>query len=101
MATKRYSVEIAGVDLAGQNHGCAFFNSMDEEHRVLRSFDKDDFDRGEKATHEAYVNGLAEGGVNVRELIGDGRLEVLPWTEKTESHDPRIVSCGYDAGLFV
>jgi hypothetical protein len=70
MATKRYSVEIAGVDLAGQNHGCAFFNSMDEEHRVLRSFYQDDFDRGEKATHEAYLNRLAEAGVNVRELIG-------------------------------
>jgi hypothetical protein len=88
MATKRYSVEIAGVDLAGQNHVCAFFNNMDEEHRVLRSFYKDGFDRGEKATHivdsenrEAYLNRLAEVGVNVRELIGHGRLEVLPWID--------------------
>jgi hypothetical protein len=57
MATNQYSVEIAGVDLAGQNHVCAFFNNMDEEHRVLRSFYNDGFDRGEKATHiEARLN---------------------------------------------
>jgi hypothetical protein len=46
-------VEIAGVNLAGQIHVCAFFNTMDEEHRVLRSFYKGGFDRGEKATHIA------------------------------------------------
>jgi hypothetical protein len=88
MATNQYSVDLAGVDLAGQNHGYAFFNNMDEEHRVLRSFYKDGLDRGEKAAHivlsenrEAYLNRLAEAGVNVRELIGDARLDVLQWTD--------------------
>ena len=38
MATNERSVELAGVNLAGQNHVCAFFNTMDEEHRVLCSF---------------------------------------------------------------
>ena len=51
MATNERSVELAGVNLAGQNHVCAFFNTMDEEHRVLGSFYKGGFDRGEKATH--------------------------------------------------
>ncbi|MDX6289050.1 MAG: hypothetical protein QOH42_849 [Blastocatellia bacterium] len=51
MSGNEYSVEIAGGNLAGQNHVCAFFNTSDEEHRVLGSFYKDGFDRGEKATH--------------------------------------------------
>ncbi len=51
MATNERSVELAGINLAGQNHGCAFFNTMEEEHRVLRSFYTGGFDRGEKATH--------------------------------------------------
>jgi hypothetical protein len=51
MATNERSVELAGVNLAGQNHVCAFFNTMDEEHRVLGSFHKGGFDRSDKATH--------------------------------------------------
>ena len=33
------------------NHVCAFFNTIDEEHRVLGTFYKDGIDRGEKAPH--------------------------------------------------
>jgi hypothetical protein len=51
MATNERSVELAGVNLTGQNHVCTFFNTMDEEHRVLRSFYKGGFERSEKATH--------------------------------------------------
>jgi hypothetical protein len=51
MATNERSLEVAGVDLTGQNHVCAFFNTMDEEHRVLRSFYLGGFEQSEKATH--------------------------------------------------
>jgi len=51
METKNHSVQFAGGNLAGQRHICAFFNSIDEEHRVLRSFIKDGLERGEKAFH--------------------------------------------------
>jgi hypothetical protein len=51
MAKHEHSVELAGVNLAGRNHVCAFFNTIDEEHRVLGSFYKDGIDRGEKAAH--------------------------------------------------
>jgi hypothetical protein len=40
MATNERSTGLAGVDFAGQNHVCAFFNTMDEEHRVLGPFHK-------------------------------------------------------------
>lgn len=71
------SVEIP----SGRNHVCAFFTSMDEEHRVLRAFYKDGFDRGEKATHivagedrEEYIKRLAETGINVQETMAAGQL---------------------------
>src|SRR5229473_1209343 len=88
MATPQHPVEFAGVNIAGQNHVCAFFNTMDEEHRVLRSFYKGGFELGEKATHivdaenrEAYLKRLAEAGLNVQELMDTGRLELVPWTD--------------------
>jgi DcmR-like sensory protein len=88
MANDEHSVHFAGVDLGGQRHVCAFFNSMDEEHTVLGSFYKDGLDRGEKATHivdadnrEEYLKRLAEAGINVQEMMDTGQLEVLPWTD--------------------
>jgi MEDS: MEthanogen/methylotroph, DcmR Sensory domain len=82
------SVELAGVNFTGQNHVCAFFNTMDEEHRVLGSFYKEGFDRGEKATHivdsenrERYLKRLADAGTDVQKLMHNGQLEVLPWTD--------------------
>jgi len=88
MANDEHSVHFAGVDLGGQRHVCAFFNSMDEEHRVLGSFYKDGLDRGEKATHivdadnrQEYLKRLAEAGINVQEMMDTGQLEVLPWTD--------------------
>ena len=78
------SVEIP----SGRNHVCAFFSTMDEEHRVLRAFYKNGFDRGEKATHivagedrKEYIKRLAETGIKVEELMAAGQLEVLPWTD--------------------
>src|SRR5258706_13029910 len=86
METKNHSVQFAGGNLAGQRHICAFFNSIDEEHRVLRSFFKDGFDRGEKATHivdpekrEEHLKRLAEAGINVRQAMDTGQLELRPW----------------------
>jgi DcmR-like sensory protein len=88
MATIEHSVELAGVNLAGRNHVCAFFNTIDEEHRVLGSFYKDGLDRGEKAAHivdpanrEEHLKRLAEAGIHVQEMMDTGQLEVLPWTD--------------------
>src|SRR5260370_1892742 len=84
MATS-HSVEFAGGNLSGQRHICAFFNSTDEEHRALRSFIKDGFDRGDKAFHlvdaqlrEEHLKRLAEAGINVQETMATGQLEVRP-----------------------
>lgn len=88
MAKDRHSERLEAVNLRGCHHICAFFNSMDEEHRVLGSFYSDGFDRGEKATHivdaehrDHYLKRLAEDGVDVKKMIDTGQLEVLPWTD--------------------
>jgi hypothetical protein len=88
MATEGRSVPLAGGNLAGQRHICAFFNTTDEEHRVLRSFIKDGFDRGDRAFHlvdpkqrDEHLKRLAEAGVDVQEAMDTGQLEVRPWQD--------------------
>src|SRR6266403_895238 len=88
MATNSDSVKFAGGILGGQRHICAFFNSADEEHRVLHSFIKDGFDRGDKAFHlvdpelrEEHLKRLARAGINVQNAMDTGQLEVRPWQD--------------------
>jgi hypothetical protein len=86
MTTENQSVEFAGGKLAG--HICAFFNSADEEYRVLRSFYKDGIDRGDRAFHlvdpeqrEDHLRRLAGAGINVQEAMDSGQLEVRYWQD--------------------
>jgi hypothetical protein len=86
MGSNDHSVQFAGGTLGRHRHICAFFNSVDEEHRVLRSFIKEGFDRGEKAFHivdpelrEEHLKRLTEDGVSVERAVGSGQLEVRPW----------------------
>jgi len=83
-----HSVEFAGGNLGGHRHICALFNSADEEYRVLRSFLKDGFDRGDKAFHlvdselrEEHLRRLAEAGIHVHEAMNTGQLEVRRWQD--------------------
>src|SRR5216684_2478109 len=88
MGTVDRSVRFAGGTLGRHRHICAFFNSIDEEHRVLRSFIKDGFDRGEKAFHivdpelrAEHLKRLAEAGINVEKAMDNGQLEVRRWED--------------------
>src|SRR5258707_1896181 len=88
MANENRSVEFSEGKLGGQHHICAFFNNADEEYRVLRSFYKDGFDRGDKAFHlvdpelrEEHLRRLAEAGINVQEAMDSGQLEVRRWQD--------------------
>ena len=88
MGTNGSSVRCAGGILGQHRHICAFFNSVDEEHRVLRSFIKDGFDRGDKAFHlvdpelsEDHLRRLAEAGIDVEQAVGTGQLELRRWQD--------------------
>jgi MEDS: MEthanogen/methylotroph, DcmR Sensory domain len=73
----------------GENrHVCAFFNSLDEQHRVLNSFIKEGFDQGDKAFHlvdperrEEHLRRLADAGIDVETAMVSGQLEVHPWQD--------------------
>ena len=79
----------AASNALGENrHVCAFFNGIDEQHRVLRSFIKDGFDQGDRAFHlidperrKEHLRRLAAAGIDVEEVIDSGQLEVHPWRE--------------------
>jgi hypothetical protein len=88
MRTNEHSVQFAGGALGRERHICAFFNSIDEQDRVLRSFIKEGFDRGEKAFHivdpglrEEHLKRLAEAGIDVERAMGSGQLEVRVWQD--------------------
>jgi hypothetical protein len=88
MSAQNHSVEIAGSTLGRHRHVCAFFNGMEEQHRVLRSFFTDGFDQGDKAFHlvdperrEEHLGRLAGAGIDVPEAMGSGQLEVRPWED--------------------
>jgi len=88
MTTNGGSVQCAGGSLGQHRHICAFFNSVDEEHRVLRSFIKDGFDSGDKAFHIVdperqgeHLKRLTEAGIDAEQAIGTGQLELRRWQD--------------------
>jgi hypothetical protein len=90
METTAHSLQFARSTFSQYRHICAFFNSSDEQHRVLRPFIKDGFDQGDKAYHyidperrEEHLSWLAEAGINVQDAIGVGQLEVRPWQDSS------------------
>jgi hypothetical protein len=88
------SLPFSGSDYGQSRHICAFFNGIDEQHRVLRSFITDGFGRGDKAFHlvdpeqrAEHLRRLADAGIDVDEAMGSGQLEVRPWQDGPLSGD--------------
>jgi MEDS: MEthanogen/methylotroph, DcmR Sensory domain len=88
VATNGDSVHCAGGSLGQHRHICAFFSGVDEQHRVLRSFIKEGFERGDKAFHivdpdlwEDHLRRLAESGIDVKQTMGTGQLELRRWQD--------------------
>jgi DcmR-like sensory protein len=51
MATVEQPVHVGRQTLGSERHICAFFNSPEEEYRVIAPFIRDGIERGEKAFH--------------------------------------------------
>ncbi len=62
-------IPFAGSQLCEARHVCAFFNSADEEYRVLLPFIKDGFDCGDKAVHVVNPD---QRGDHLQRLIAAG-----------------------------
>jgi MEDS: MEthanogen/methylotroph, DcmR Sensory domain len=81
-------IHVADGVLGQRCHICAFFNGFDEQHRVLRSFIKEGFERGDRAFHivdpelrQDHLNRLAEAGIDVDQAIATGQLELRRWQD--------------------
>ncbi len=81
-------IRFAGATLGSKRHVCAFFNSPDEEYRVLLPFIKEGFERGEKAFHivdpelrEEHLRRLESAGIDVDAAEKDGRFELCNWAD--------------------
>ncbi len=81
-------IHFAGSQLDEVRHVCAFFNSDDEEYRVLLPFIKDGFGCGDKAVHvvnpnqhKDHLQRLAAVGIDTTAAQQSGQLEVRTNTE--------------------
>jgi hypothetical protein len=88
MSTDSPAITLAGRDVTGHRHACAFFNSLDEEFEVLLPFVRDGLARGDKAFHivdpdgrDAYLRRMKEGGVDVDRTLSDGQFQVKVWED--------------------
>ena len=76
-------IRFAGSELAESRHVCAFFNSHDEEYRVLMPFIRDGFARGDKAVHVVnpgehadHLARLTAAGIDVTRAQQSGQFEL-------------------------
>jgi hypothetical protein len=81
-------ISLAGSQLGEVRHVCAFFNSDDEEYRVLLPFIKDGFECGDKAVHVINPGGhhnhlqrLVAAGIDAAAAQHSGQFELRTSTE--------------------
>jgi len=81
-------ISFAGSELGETRHVCAFFNSDEEEYRVLLPFIKDGFRCGHKAIHVVnpeqrndHLNRLIAAGIDAAAAQQSGQLELKTNTE--------------------
>jgi hypothetical protein len=88
MKTIAAPIPFAGSQLSETRHVCAFFNSDDEEYRVLLPFIKDGFECGDKAVHVVtadrrrdHLQRLAAVGIDATAAQQSGQFELRTDTE--------------------
>jgi MEDS: MEthanogen/methylotroph, DcmR Sensory domain len=76
-------MRFAGSELAEVRHICAFFNSDEEEYRVLIPFIKEGFESGNRAVHivnpdqrHDHLQRLSGAGIDVTAVQHSGQLEL-------------------------
>ncbi len=81
-------ISLAGSRLGEARHVCAFFNSEDEEYRVLLPFIKEGFECGDKAVHVVnpgqhhdHLQRLASVGIDTAASQQSGQFELRTNTE--------------------
>ncbi len=86
-------ISFAGSQLAETRHVCAFFNSEEEEYRVLLPFIRDGLECGHKAIHvvnpdqrDDHMQRLVAAGMDPAAAERNGQLEVRPNTARSNRY---------------
>jgi hypothetical protein len=86
MAQTSRTVNLARATVNCRCHVCAFFNSRDDEEKVMLPFFKEGLDLGDRAVYildkserSDRVQRLADTGVDTAEAEASGQLEVRSW----------------------
>ncbi len=81
-------IHFANATLGAERHICAFFNSPEEEYRVLTPFIREGIERGEKAFHivdprlvEDHIRRLQDAGIDTDASSRRGQLVVKRWQD--------------------
>lgn len=81
-------VRLAGRTLAEKRHVCAFFNSREEQNKVIIPFLKEGLERGEKVLRimdphmrDEYLSAYRAGGMDVQAAEQNGQMEIRHWHE--------------------
>ena len=88
MQSTEAPIHFANATLGTERHICAFFNSADEEYRVLSPFIREGIERGEKGFHivdpmllDDHFQRLEQGGIDARAAEKRGQLVVRRWQD--------------------
>lgn len=83
-ASSTLPIRLAGRTLTRHRHICAFFNSREEQDKVLMPFFKEGLERGEKILnivdarrHDEHVCACEKHGIDAEAARASGQLEVL------------------------
>jgi hypothetical protein len=87
-AVTEQPISFAGGQLDAHRHVCAFFESFDEELRVLGPFIQEGIERGEKAFHivdpawrAGYPGKLQQAGIDAQSALEREQFEIRTWNE--------------------
>ena len=87
-ASSALPIRLAGRTLTHHRHICAFFNSREEQDKVLMPFFKEGLERGEKIfnivdarRHDEHVCACEAHGIDTEAAQTSGQLEVLHWED--------------------
>src|ERR1700674_2326707 len=86
MSEQTDGVRLAGSVLHRRCHACAFFNTREEEYRLLLPFTQEGFGRGDKAFQivdrqhrQERLQRLKEAGIDTDATTRTGQLEIRAW----------------------
>lgn len=84
----KQTVRLAGAELTGYRHVCAFFHTPDDLYSTLLPFIKEGIEQRQKAFHIVdperradHFQRLQAVGIDIAGVERTGQLEVRPWQE--------------------